>query len=137
MAFTIRRANYFNVGVKDQPGEGYRLLSDLAGQGVNLLAFTAVPVGPARTQFALFPEDEAQLVDFAPGANLTLDGPHPAILVRGDDELGMLASIHQKLFEADVDVYASSGVSDGAGTFGYVIYMKPDQLERSMAALAE
>ena len=137
MAFTIRRANYFNVGVRDQPGEGYRLLSDLAAQGVNLLAFTAVPTGPARTQFALFPEDDAQMQDFAPTANLVLDGPHPAVLVRGDDELGALASVHQKLFEADVDVYASSGVSDGSGSFGYVIYVRPDQLERSMAALRD
>ena len=135
METRIRRANYFNAGVEDQPGEGYRLLSILAAQGVNLLAFTAVPTGPARTQFALFPQDEGKLLGVAAGSNLNLDGPYPAVLVRGDDELGSLAQVHKKLFEADVDVYASSGVSDGKGSYGCIIYLKPNQVDRALAAL--
>ncbi|MHC5011102.1 MAG: hypothetical protein ACYTG6_09155 [Planctomycetota bacterium] len=135
MASTIRRAEYFYVTVTDQPGEGYRLLSRLARLGVNLLAFTAVPVGPMRTQFALFPEDVAQLTDAAREATLALDGPHPALLVHGDDELGALAGIHEKLFKAGVNVYASSGVTDGKGSFGYVLYVQPDQFQRAVEAL--
>ena len=46
MAARIRKVNYFYASVRDQPGEGYRLLTRLAGAGVNLLAFTATPVGP-------------------------------------------------------------------------------------------
>ena len=53
MAYAVRRSNYYYVTVKDEPGEGHRLLADLAGLGVNLLAFTAIPTGPIRTQFAL------------------------------------------------------------------------------------
>ena len=65
MAFAVRRSNYYYVTVKDEPGEGHRLLADLAGLGVNLLAFTAVPTGPTRTQFALFPANEAQACSLA------------------------------------------------------------------------
>ena len=36
------------------------------------------------------------------------DQPH----MQGDDELGALAEIHQQLFRADVNIYASSGVTD-------------------------
>ena len=135
MAFEIRRAQYFHTTVTDQPGEGYKLLSQLADLGLNLLAFTAVPVGPMRTQLTLFPEYPAKMADVAKKAGLALDGPHPALLVQGDDELGALADIHERLYEANVNVSASSGVTDGRGSFGYVVYLRPDEYERAVAAL--
>ena len=61
MAFKIRRVDYFYTTVKDQPGEAYRLLSQLADLGVNLLALTAVPIGPLHTQLTIFPEDTPML----------------------------------------------------------------------------
>jgi hypothetical protein len=66
---------------------------------------------------------------------MTLDGPYHALLVQGDDELGALASVHERLFQAGVDVYASAGVTDARGTFGYVVYLREDQVERAVAAL--
>jgi hypothetical protein len=68
-------------------------------------------------------------------SGLVLDGPHPALLVQGDDEIGALASIHAKIYEANVNVYASSGVADGRGSFGYVIYVRPEDYDRAAAAL--
>ncbi len=135
MPITVSRSTYYYVTVKDEPGEGHRVLAHLAGLGVNLLAFTAVPAGPTRTQFTLFPEDEAKLAHAAESSGFSLDGPHPALLVRGDDELGALAGIHEKLFEAGVNVYASSGITDGKGSFGYVVYVQPQQYERAAQAL--
>ena len=135
MAFTTRRSNYYSVTVDEEPGQGYRLLKRLSGLGVNLLAFTAVPIGPMRTQFSLFPEDEGALKKAAEEARITLDGPHAALLVNGDDELGALADVHRTLFEAGVDVYASSAVSDGKGAYGYLIYVKPGQFQRAIEAL--
>ena len=88
MAYKIRRLEYFYAQVSDQPGAAYELLSSLAGLGVNLLALTAVPIGPEDTQLTLFPEDPHRLLDAAKKAGLPLTGPHPAILVQGDDELG-------------------------------------------------
>jgi hypothetical protein len=135
MAFKIRRVDYYYTSVKDEPGAAYRILSQLSGLGVNLLAFTAVPVGPTRAQLALFPENDGKLTSAARQAGLVLDGPHSALLAQGDDELGALAGVHQRLFEAGVDVYASSGVTDGRGSFGYVIYVREDQFERAASAL--
>ena len=134
MAFGIRRVEYFYANVKDEPGAAYRILSQLAGLGVNLLAFSAVPIGPTRAQLALFPEDPDRLIAAARRAGLALDGPHPALLVQGDDELGALASVHERLAAAGVDVYASSGVTDGKGTFGYVVYVREDQFEKAAGA---
>ena len=135
MSLSIRRVEYFYTTVKDQPGEAYNLLSWLAELGVNLLAFTAVPVGPEHTQLALFPEDAPRLAHAAVGAGMDLVGPHPAFLVSGDDELGALAGIHSKLYDANVNVYASSGVTDGQGSFGYLLYLRGDDVETAAAAL--
>ncbi len=135
MAFRMARVEYFTTTVQDQPGEAYKLLSQLADVGLNLVAFTAVPVGPMHAQLTIFPEDPLRMADAARKAKLVLDGPHPALLVQGDDELGALARIHEKLYGADVNVYASSGVADGRGSFGYVIYVKPEDFERAATAL--
>ena len=46
MAFTIRPIEYYYANVRDELGAAYRVLSQLAERGVNLLAFTAAPTGP-------------------------------------------------------------------------------------------
>jgi hypothetical protein len=135
MSFAIRPVEYYYVNVRDELGAAYRVLSALAARGVSLLAFTAVPSGPSLAQFALFPEDPNKLVAEARAAQIVLQGPHHALLVQGDDELGALAAVHERLFEAGVDVYASSGVTDGNGSFGYVVYVREDQFLRAVEAL--
>lgn len=135
MAFTIRRVEYHYANVRDELGAAYRLLAQLAELGVDLLAFTAVPSGPDLAQFALFPVDPRKLAAEARGAGLALDGPYHALLVQGDDELGALADVHERLVEAGVDIYASSGVTDGRGSFGYLVYVREDQFERAASAL--
>ena len=135
MAFSIRRVDYFYTTVKDQPGEAYKVLSLLASLGIKLLAITAVPFGPMNTQLTIFPEDSGQLRNQAERSGLKLEGPQPAILVQGDDNFGALTGVHMKLYQADVNVYASSGVADGKGTYGYIIYVRPDDYDKAVAAL--
>lgn len=136
MSFRVRPVEYFYLTVEDQPGEAYRVLSGLADSGVNLLALTAVPIGPNRTQLSLFPEDSGKMRAVAVQVGMRLDGPHKAILVQGDDELGALAVVHEKLSRAGVNVYASTGVADGKGSYGYVLYVRPQQFETATRALA-
>jgi hypothetical protein len=135
MAYRIRRVEYFHTTVVDQPGESYKVLSALAGLGVNLLAFTAIPVGPDTTQLTLFPEDPSKMRSEAQRSGMALEGPHRAILVQGDDELGALAVVHEKIFKTGVNVYASNAVSDGFGKYGYLVYVRPEDYERAAKAL--
>ncbi len=134
-AFTIRPVEYHYAPVRDELGAAYRVLAALAERGVGLLAFTAVPSGPELAQFALFPDDPNKLAAEARAAGLALDGPYHALLVQGDDELGALAHVHQRLFDVGVSVYASTGVTDGRGAFGYVVYVREDQFEKAAEAL--
>lgn len=135
MATKIKRVNYYYCSVEDQPGEAFKLLSFLAQVGVSLYAFTAVPTGIARTQFTLFPEDSSRLVAEARKANINIAGPNPAFLIQGDDEIGALVRIHQKLFDAKINVYSSNAVTDGKGSFGYVLYVSPEQYQKAAEIL--
>jgi hypothetical protein len=135
MACVVRRVDYFYTTVADQPGKAYELLKTLADLGINLLAFAAIPIGPLYTQLTLFPEDRGKLAREAQSAQLVLDGPHRALMVQGDDELGALAELHMKLARASINVYASTGVADGRGSFGYVLYVRPEEFEKASAAL--
>jgi hypothetical protein len=136
MSYRARRVEYFYSTVSGEAGEAYDLLTNLANLGINLLAFTSAHLGPRSIQLTMFPEDPATLKSVAKNAGLALDGPHPAVLVQGDDRIGALAQIHHLLQSGGVDVYASSAVTDGKGYFGYVLYLRPQDAEKAERALA-
>jgi hypothetical protein len=135
MSFRIRRVDYFYCTVKDEPGASFELLKTLEDLGINLLAFSAIPIGPIATQLTIFPEEAIELTDEAKKAGLKLEGPHHAFLVQGDDELGALTDVHHSLYEAKVNIYASLGVTDGEDSFGYIIYVRPEMYEVAAQAL--
>jgi hypothetical protein len=135
MSTSVKKVEYFYCTVQDQPGESYKLLNLLADLGVNLLAFTAVPSGLMNTQFTLFSEEPDKLKTEAQKAGLHLFGPVPALLVRGDDEIGALTDIHKTLYEAGVNVAASTAVTDGKGGFGYVIYIRTEDFKTATNVL--
>ncbi len=137
MALNVHPIEYFRTTVKDQPGEGFAVLSALAAEGVNLVAFTAVPHGQTETQLTLFPASAGALVTCAARAGIPLDGPHRAILVEGDDELGAVAEIHRILARADLNVVASTGLADGRGAFGYVIHLREADISTAAEVLAD
>ena len=134
MAVEIQKVSYYYTMVPDRPGEAYGFLSRLAAKKVNLLAFHSVPMGP-HTQLVLFPEDPYKLTDAADREGFDLTGPEHALLVQGDDELGALIDIHCALADAQVNAYASNGVSSGKGGFGYIIHVRADDLEKAALAL--
>jgi hypothetical protein len=135
MAAKIQAVQYFNVTVADRPGAAHSVLSQLRGAGVNLLAFSAVPLGPDAAQLVLFPEDVGLLQQLSHDLGLNLAGPYAAFLVQGDDELGALADVHLRLAEASVNIFASHGVTDGRGGFGYLLYVRPEQFGPARRAL--
>lgn len=131
MIANVRTVEYFYLTVQDRPGVAAELLSLLAAGGVELLAFSIVPIGPTHTQLMLFPAAPQHLLTTTKRANIELTGPQHALLVQGDDELDALVNIHQALAEAGVNVYASSGVTDPQGGFGYVLYVRPEDFKEA------
>jgi hypothetical protein len=107
MPYRIRRVEYYHANVRDDLGSAYRVLHQVAGLGVDLFAFAAVPSGPDLAQLTLFPEDPGKLI--ADGRTAHPQSTVPTrLLVQGDDELGVLAPVHERLVGEGVDVYAST-----------------------------
>ena len=135
MAETVRKVEYFYATVSDKPGEGRRLLEHLSEKGVNLVAFTAFPIGGDRAQLDFFPENPKQLQKAAADAGITLVGPKKAFLIQGEDRVGALHEHHLKLSNAGINVHAANGVCNGSGRFGYVLWVKPEDYEAAARAL--
>jgi hypothetical protein len=129
MKATVRIVDYFYALVKDRPGEACKLLSQLAGEDVNLLAFSAIPIGHEHTQLVIYPENTQRLIRAAEKGGYTLNGPQRAILIQGDDHLGALVGLCEKLCLADINIAASSGVTDGRGGYGYVIHLRAEDVD--------
>jgi hypothetical protein len=135
MSLNVRTVEYFYVRIEDSNQNGYELLSRLACAEVNLLAFSAVQFGPNHVELTIFPDRTEKFAQLAQKMGWDVAGPQHAFLVQGDDQLGALADIQRMLLEAHVKIYASSGVTDGGGRYGYVIYFREDDYERAARAL--
>jgi hypothetical protein len=135
MALTVRNAEYFYIRIEDSPEKAYELLAQLASAEVSLLAFSAVPFGPNHLELTIFPDRSDTFIQLAKKMRWAIAGPQHAFLVQGDDNLGALADIQRMLLEAGVEIYASSGVTDGSGRYGYLIYFKEEDHARAARAL--
>ena len=135
MSLTVRNAEYFYIRIEASPEKAYELLAQLALAEVSLLAFSAVPFGPNNFELTIFPDRSDAFLQLVKKLGWEAAGPQHAFLVQGDDHLGALADIQRMLLEADVEIYASSGVTDGSGHFGYVIYFKEADQARAARAL--
>jgi len=136
MSNKIQKLNYYYAIIQDKPGESHKILSMLADVGVNQLAFNISRIGPERSQITLFPEDEAKLVSVTERAGMTLDGPYNAIMVQGSDELGALVEVHEKLHDANINIASSTAIADGNGSYGYIIYVRPDDYNKAAEILS-
>jgi len=137
MSVTIRVVDYYNVTVTDEPWRSVRnpLTSKHKPKSIYWRSVLVPRVGPEHTHLVLFPENSQQLTRAANMRGMKLWGPSRAILIQGDDRLGTLAEVHHTLAAAQVNVFASNGVTDGQGGFGYILYVRGEDCERAARAL--
>lgn len=135
MASKVSEVEYIYALVADKPGEARKLLEFLSEIQVNLLAFTAFPVGGGKSKLVFIPSDPEQLKRAAADAKVVLSSPRKAFLIQGDDKIGALYDFHLKLSNAGINIHASNGVVDGTGRFGYVIWVNPDDYAEAAKAL--
>jgi hypothetical protein len=131
----IGKVSYFYTTATDRPGEGAGVLRVLSDHGVNLRAFSATPMGPDHTHFVLFPERPEAMVRILQDAGLLVSGPHHALLVEGEDEIGALEGLYRTLQERGIHVYSSLAIGS-RGRFGCILYLKPSDLDPALDALA-
>ncbi len=135
MADVVRRVEYQYVVVPDRPGEGLRVLTALQQAGVNLLAYLGFPLEGGNAQLDLVAEDPEALRRAAAQAGLQLSPVKYAFLIQGEDRVGAAAEHTKKLADAGINITAAAAVSGGAGRYGMILWVKPEDYERAAQAL--
>ncbi|MBI5627881.1 MAG: hypothetical protein HY953_03095, partial [Candidatus Rokubacteria bacterium] len=134
MADNVSRVEYFYVQVADKPGEGAGALAALREAGVNLLAFSGFPAG-RRSQLDFVPADPAAFKQAAKKAGWKVTGPKRAFLIQGEDRIGAVAQVMEKLAATKINVTAIDAVSAGEGRYGAILWVKPRDVNRASKVL--
>jgi prephenate dehydratase len=134
MSDTVRRVDYFYVVVPDKPGECTKILSALAAEGVNLLAFSGFP-SARKAQLDLVPEDSSAFKLAAKKLKLKLSPRKTGFLLQGDDRVGAVNETLDKLAGAKINVTAMGAVSSGSGHYGAIFWVKPEAVSRTAKLL--
>jgi len=135
MALDILQVEYYDITIDGQISTASELLSTIVGAGVDFHAFKAIPVKPNKTRFTLFAKDSSKLTDGAKQAGIEVDGPHSALLIKGSEEAGALASIYKKLSLAGIQVEEACGIADINAGYGVLLYLGQKDCGRALDAL--
>jgi hypothetical protein len=135
MALDILQVEYYTITIEDQIAKASKLLSTIAGAGVDFHAFKAIPVKPNRTQFTLFAKDSSTMTAGAKKSGLALEGPYSALFIKGDEKSGALAEIYQKLSQAGIQVDEACGIADINAGYGVILYLNQEDCGKAMRVL--
>ncbi len=133
MAETIRVVEYFYVVAPNKPGEAARALNTLKEAGVNLLAFSGFPHG-RRCQLDFIPADTAAFRQAARRAKWKVVGPKRGFLVQGDDRVGAIAELLERLGDSRINVTAIDAVCADA-RYGAILWVAPKDVKKTAALL--
>jgi hypothetical protein len=134
METSVRIADYFYIEVPERAGEGARVLGQLRDAGVNLLALSGFPAG-RRAQIDFVPENPAAFRAAAKKAGWKLTGPKKVFVLDGEDRMGVMADVMERLAAAKISVVSSQAVCAGAGRFGALLWVAPRDVKRAATAL--
>ena len=134
MSDTLRKVDYFYVMSPNTPGQGAKLMNGLAAAGVNLLAFSAFPSG-RKAQLDLVPEDSAALKRAAKSMGIKLSVAKKGFLLVGDDRIGAVTGVLDKLAGAKINVTAIDAVTTGDGRFGALFWVKAPNVAKAAKLL--
>lgn len=134
MADSVRLVEYFYITVPDKAGEGARALTTLKDAGINLLAFSGFPQG-RRSQMDVIPADPAAFKQAAKRARWKVIGPKRAFLVQGEDRVGAVADLLDRLGTAKINVTAIDAVSASDGRYGAILWVAAKDVKKAATLL--
>lgn len=131
----VKKVNYCYPIVPNRAGQGARILAEITGAGINLLAYSGFPVGAGRSQLDLVVEDIGPLRRVARRNGWRLSKVKKGFLIQGADQVGAVHRHLRKLADAKVNVTAADAVAAGQGRYGMLLWVKPRDYARAARAL--
>jgi len=130
----IRKVVYFSMQVPNRPGVGLEMLKSIAKGKHNLLAFSGFPNG-AKAQVDFVPARPAEFARGARKAGVKLGKRKTAFLVQGEDRVGALVRVLEKLAKARINMVAMDAVTAGNRRFGAIFWVRPKDVGRASRLL--
>jgi len=124
MTDVVKRIEYYYTVVPDRTGAGAKVLNAFKAARVNLLAFSGFPCGARRAQLDFVPSNQRAFRATARKAGIRLVGPKTAFLIQGQDRVGAIADIANKLAKARINVTAVDAVTTGRRRYGAILWVK-------------
>jgi len=134
VADAVRLVEYFYITAPDKPGEGGRVLNAVKDAGINLLAFSGFPQG-RRAQMDFIPADPAAFKQAAKKAKWKVVGPKRGFLVQGDDRVGAVADLLERLGAAKINVTAIDAVAVTDGRYGAIFWVAAKDVKKAATLL--
>lgn len=135
MSDVVKCIEYYYTVVSDRPGAGAKVLNAFKAARVNLLAFTGFPCSARRAQLDFVPANQRAFLAAARKAGIRLVGPKKAFLIQGQDRVGIIANIANKLAEARINVTAVDAIAAGRRRYGTILWVKPGSVDRAAKIL--
>lgn len=135
MADRVKKISYCYVKVPNRAGQGRKVLSELRGEGINLLAYSGFPAGGGKAQLDFIPEDIGAFRRVARGHGWKVSKAKRGFLISGQDRLGAVDRHLDKLAAARINVTAADAVTAGAGRYGMILWVKAKDYARAARAL--
>ena len=134
MAETVRLIDYYSMEVSDRPGAAHQILEQLREARVYLLTVSGFPKG-RRAQLDFVPANASAFRAVARKAGWKLGGPKKGFLIYGDDRVGVVADLLEKLTTVKINVTATQAIIAGGDRFGMILWVKPRDVRRASKAL--
>jgi hypothetical protein len=134
MADNVRLVDYFYVTAPNKAGEGARALTTLKDAGINLLAFSGFPQG-RRAQMDFMPADPVAFKQAAKKSKWKVVGPKRGFLVQGEDRVGAIADLLERLGTAKINVTAIDAVSAADGRYSAILWVAPKDVKKAATVL--
>jgi hypothetical protein len=131
----VKKVNYCYPIVPNRAGQGARILSELAREGVDLIAYSGFPAGGGKSQLDLVLEDMGALRRLARRNGWRLSKVKKGFHIQGSDQVGAVHRHLQKLADAGINVTAADAVVAGQGRYGMILWVKPRDYARAARAL--
>ena len=134
MPLCVKKVTQFKVQMEDRPGQLAEIARGAANEGINFLAMTGYPREKGRAEIIGVPEDADKAKRLAANAGISVETAE-ALLITGDDKLGAVAVIAEKVAALGVNIKACDAMAV-EGKFALWLYVAPADLDKVAEALA-
>ena len=132
----VRQVEYFSTEVPDRPGAAFKILSTFVSAGIRLLACSGTQRG-GRAEIDVVPADSQEFSTVAKKAGIEFEAKKSGFLIQGqgDERQCSLTGHLEKLAVAGINVSAIDAVTAGAGRFGAILWVPPEDVAKAANAL--